>query len=83
MENEVMKKIKVFDSLGGRYVFLEVAPEIYDILKRKVIKRNCSTEKMQLLQTLKIDLDKLMETSITDEMVNEAVNEVVNNLKKG
>ena len=84
-----MIKIKVkknsvpgFDS-NNDFVIIEVDEQIYKIIERKVIESvTDSIEKQTLLQECKITLPKLMESCITEDMVNEAVNESLTYLKQ-
>ena len=76
-----MVRIRVKNKVGGYYI-TEVTPETYKIIERKVIESIHDDIEMQtLLQTLKITLAKLMETSITVDMVEEAILESSDNLR--
>lgn len=78
-----MRKIKfLIPNDRMEYKFTEVTEETYAILERKVIEN--STRNIQLqtfLQETKITLSKLMETAITEKMVNDSIKESIDNLK--
>lgn len=75
-----MKKI-IVHLKDGKFNIIEVAPDTYIIIERKVIES--VTENHELRQHIKesTNLQVLMKTSITEQMVHDSIIETVNNLK--
>lgn len=81
-----MTRIKVQIKNGvypTQYAITEVTDDAYQIIQRKVIESVTKNADLQLLlQSANMTLQKLMETSITDEIVLSAITESVNNIKQ-